>query len=301
MLKGKTPIIPEMPRFKVIVFGAAGAGKSKFACSFKNAYIHGSENITEYKHFAQQIKENGSVYQEVNTIDEVIEEVKDLLSTKHQFTTYVWDSPSPLYAAMCMLEAERLAKKDGSDGDEFQRNTSKPKRKLAHLGFLFSRLDMNIIITSHEKPKFDNGKEIGMTFDIPDKMGYALGCVLHLTLQGKNRKARVIKTRYDKELPQNELIDFTIDGHAEICNRLGLSVFDKQSVSDPLATPKQVDDFMHLCQGLKVSEERLQEWLLRGKASIPSELSEKNIQVLINLLQSKLNEKLNNQAMKEAA
>lgn len=295
MLKGTVPVIPEMPRFKAIIFGAAGAGKSKFACSFKNAYIHGSENITEYKHFAQQIKDNGSVYTEVNTIDEVIQEVEQLLSTKHSYTTYVWDSPSPLYVAMCMLEADRLAKKDGGDGDEFQRNTSKPKRKLAHLGFLFSRLDMNIIICAHEKPKFENGKEVGLTFDIPDKMGYALGCVLHLTLQGKNRRARVIKTRYDDELPQNESIDFTVDGHAEICKRLGLSVFEKESTPEPIATKEQVEEFIYLFQYFKVTEEKKQEWLLKGRAASIEQLSQKNMQSLINLMKSKL------PATKEAA
>lgn len=301
MLKGKVPIIPESPRFKAIIFGAAGSGKSKFAYSFKNAYIHGSENTVEYKHFAEQIKNNGSVYQEVTTIDEVIDEVRELLSTKHNFTTYVWDSPSPLYAAMCLLEAERLAKKDGGDGDEFQRNTSKPKRKLAHLGFLLSRLDMNIIICSHEKPKFEGGKEVGYTFDIPDKIGYAMGCVLHLTLQGKNRKARVIKTRYDSEIPQNDSIDFNINGHDEICKRLGLQAFEKVSAPDPIASKAQVDEFIGLCQGLRVPEDRLQEWLLKGRASCAEELSEKHIQALIDLLKSKLDIQLNQEKTKEAA
>ena len=287
MLKATTPEIKDNPRFKCIIFGPPGAGKSKFAYSFKNAYIHGTENTTEYRHFAEQIKGNNSVYIEVDTLDDVIDEVHDLLSTKHKYTTYIFDSPSPLYHTMLGLEAERLAKKDGSEGDEYQRNAKKANRKLARLSLLLSRLDMNVIIITHEKNKFENGRDAGMTYDLPVRLGHAVGTILHLNMLGSQRKAKVVKTRYDAEMPINDFIDFTIDGHEEICKRLGIEIFQKLSTPDPLATSAQVEELLALLQYHNVPEEKVQDWLLKGKAASLEELAAKHAQSLIEYLKSK--------------
>lgn len=287
-LKGKIPteIIPG--RFKALVYGTHGVGKSHLCCEFKNAYIIDTENLSEYPDFMGQLRDNKSAVASVNDLSEIVDEVKALISTKHNYKTLIIDSLSPPYLSMCAMEADRLASKEkGTEGTEYAKNTQKPKRLLMSLAFLLSRLDMNVIVTSHEKSKFANGIEVEKTYDIPDKMGHLLGIVLHISLNGNSRKARVIKTRWRKQFPINDFMDFS-NGYEEVCRRMGISVFEKDAKIEPLATNEQISEFENLCKLLSVPEETVNKWILKGQASELSELSQTTIQAMINHLKSKI-------------
>src|SRR5205814_1089199 len=100
-----------------------------------------------------------------------------------------------------------LAKASGKEGTEFGANKAKSKRLTFHLGMLLSRLDMNVIVTTHEKTKYLKGEEVGKDSDVNDKMGYSLGTILQLRIQANQRKAFIEKSRY-KELKNRDMIDF---------------------------------------------------------------------------------------------
>lgn len=289
-LKGKVPEVLNEPRFKALFYGNHGVGKSHVMCSIKDAYVIDTENLGEYPDFMEMLKNNNSAYAAVSDLSEIVDEIKELMSTPNHYKTVIIDSLTPPYLMAVGMEAERLSNKEkNTEGTEFGKNTAKPKRALASLALLLSRIDMNVIVTAHEKALYEGGEEIGKIYDIPDKMGYMLGAVFHLTLAGKNRKARVIKSRYGKQFPINDFLDFN-DGYGEICKRMGVKTFERDAVTEPLASESQMSEFAQLCNILSVPEESINKWLSKGKASNLSELSAKNLSALINSLKDRINQ-----------
>ncbi len=188
-------------------------------------------------------------------------------------------------------EAERLAKKskDGGEGTEFGQNLAKAKRLTFELGMLLTRVDMNVLVTAHEKVKYEKGIEIGKISDVNEKLEYALGSVINLRRQGKKVKAFIDKSRYPK-LPTGEAFDFD-DGYPLLCDLLGREVFEKASENENLATPEQLDEIKTLIINLSVPEEWLNKRIAACRASTLEQLSEKDMQDLINLMLSRIKQK----------
>lgn len=285
-LRAKKPEV-NPTRLKVLLYADKGAGKTHFCCSFPNAYYIDTEKLEDYKDFVEMIKDNNSVLVYLTEMSEIIAEVKELLSVKHDYRTLIIDSLSFPYGWLCQMEAERLISKAPlTEGTEFGANVAKAKRLTFQLGILLTRLDMNVIVTSHERIKYKDSKEDGKIYDISDKMGYALGSVWNLRLLGKNRKLFVEKTRYS-ELKTNDFVDFN-EGFKTLENLFGKEIFNRESSIEELATSEQVKEFNRLCTLLKVPDESIQKWLIKSKATVLSEMSKDDISKYINFLTSQI-------------
>lgn len=289
-LKAKAPIVKDA-RFKAVVYANRGVGKTHFCCSFPDSYFIDTEGLESHPHFVEMLVNNGSDLARINELSEIIAEVKTLLSTKHNYKTLVIDSISFPFHLLANMEAERLSKKGKGDteGTEFGANMAKAKRQVFELGMLLSRLDMNVLVTAHEKTKYQNGEEIGKVSDVSEKMEYALGSVLHLRRQGKNVKVFVEKSRYTA-LPTAEMLDFN-QGYELMCDRLGKQIFEKESAPEALATPEQIDEVGMLIHNLNVPEDWLNKKLASYRASKVNQLNTDDMAALITLLKNRLDKK----------
>lgn len=285
-LRAKKPVVIR-PRFKALVYANTGVGKTHFCCSFPHTYYIDTERLEEYPHLTQMIIDNKGSYILIKELTEIINEVKELLSTKHDYKTLVIDSLSFPCGLLANLEAERLSNKNpNTEGTEFGANLAKAKRLTMHLGILLTRLDMNVIVTAHEKPKFLDGKEVSKVYDINEKMAYSLGTILNIRQFGTNKKAYVEKSRYP-QMKLGEMLDFN-NGYETIKNLFGEDVFFTESKVEELASSEQVRECKNLIKALNIAEETVQKWLIKADAQSFDEMNTEIIQKCIDSLKLKL-------------
>ena len=79
-LKGVTPEAKEK-RLKMFLFGPAGVGKTTAAIMFPNAYIIDTERGSDF--YSDTIKKGGSVVFQSTNPDDIVLEMKSLLTEKH--------------------------------------------------------------------------------------------------------------------------------------------------------------------------------------------------------------------------
>lgn len=280
-LRAKKAVVQEA-RFKSLIYANTGAGKTHFCCSFPSVYYIDTEGLQSYPHLVSRLESNNGMIVYLTELSEIIKEVQELLSTKHEFKTLVIDSISFPYGWLAQSEAERLAKKSGGEGTEFGSNLAKAKRLIFQLGILLSRLDMNVIIVAHERIKYVDNKEVGKTFDISDKLAYSLGALLHLRLQGKTRKLFVEKSRY-AELKTGDMIDFD-EGYEVIKGLFGEHIFQREVKVEKFATRAQINEFVRLIDLLKIPEESVNKMLANANASCIDDVPEAFMQAAVDKL-----------------
>ncbi len=285
-LRAKKPVVQEA-RFQAVVYANRGVGKTHFCCSFPNSYYIDTEGINKFPHFIEMLKKNNSDLVTLNDISEIVKEVKELISTKHDYKTIIIDSITFPFHLLANMEAERLAKyakAPDDDGTGFGKNLAKAKRLTFELGMLLTRADMNCIITAHEKTKYEKNVEIGKTSDVNEKLEYSLGTVINLRRMGEKVKAYIEKSRYP-ELKTHEFIDFD-NGYETLCDRLGKKLFEREVKPEDLATAEQIAEFNRLIEVLNVPEEIVQKYIINARATtvdqMNKEIMQKTIQHLLN-------------------
>lgn len=290
-LRAKTPEF-EPNRFKALIYGGTGSGKSHFCCSFPNAYYIDTEGLLKYQHYVKMLKDNNSVAVHITDIEEIIKEVKELMSVKHNFKTLIIDSLSMPCGWLANIEVERLVRISDKpiEGTEFGANTAKPKRLTYHLGMLLTRIDMNVIVTAQEKVKFVKEKEVDPTFDISEKMAYSLGAVVRFKATTLNSKVAYFeKSRYP-ELPNKSVLKFD-DGFQVLKEKFGEEMFSREVVSEKFATKEQLEQLSHLVKVLNVQEVTYQKWFTACKCASFDEMNETQIATYINACNKKLTQK----------
>lgn len=288
-LRAKKPVANTSPRLKTLLYAASGSGKTHFCCSLPDVYYIDSEGLEDYPHFVEMIAKNNGDLVYLTELTDIIAEVKELLSKKHNYKTLVIDSLSFPAGWLSQMEADRLkaqAAKQGNatEGTDYGANLAKGKRLTYQLGIMLSMLDMNVIVTSHERPKYEEGKEVGTIYDINDKMAYSLGAVFNLKKQGKNRKLYIEKSRY----PQlGETLDFN-DGYQSLVNIFGAEMFRRECVAVELASDEQLKEFKRLSALLHLSDETIQTWLRAVKSPAIESLQKNVMQKWLDKLTSQI-------------
>src|SRR3954470_21674850 len=204
-------------RLKLFMFGPAGVGKTKAAIQFPNSYIIDCERGAE--NYDQLITDSGSVFFQSNDINEVVAEVKSLLTEKHDFRTLVIDPITPVYNDL-------LEKCELKVGTDFGRHYGEANKHMKRLANLILALDMNVIITAHAKTEYgDNLRKLGYTFDGWRQLDYWFDLVIELGKRGKRRVARVSKTRLET-FPDEDAFEWSYDA---IKNRYDAHVLEKEA------------------------------------------------------------------------
>lgn len=266
-------------RLKALFYGSAGVGKTTASISFPKPYLIDTEKGAENSQYIEILKKNkGAVYQTCD-FDEVIKEVKLLLTEKHDYKTLVIDPLTTLYN-------DALDKSAIKNGTEFGRHYIEANKKIKHLLNLLLRLDMNVIITAHSKNEYgQNMAVLGQTFDCYKKLDYLFDLVFEIQKRGSNRVAIVKKSRMQSFIDM-ESFGFSYE---EISKKYGQDVIEKDTTNELLATKEQVSELKRLIDLFKIPEETIAKWLDKSNSDILDEMSSDSIGKIISHLQSKIN------------
>lgn len=276
-LKGKKPSVIES-RLKALFYGNAGVGKTMAAIQFPRPYIIDTEGSTNKPQYVKAIDAvDGAVLMTVD-FDEMITEVRELLTTKHDYKTLVIDSLTLLYNDL-------LDKSEKKVGTDFGRHYGEANKKMKQLLNLLFRLDMNVIITSHAKNEYgQNLAVLGQTFDCYKKLDYLFDLVFEIQKRGNSRVGLVRKSRIET-FPDGESFPFSYD---QIAERYGRSILERDAVSQDLANDDQIKEIQRLIDLLKVSEETIQKWLDKANSETWADMEKTSIQKCIDHLKLKI-------------
>jgi DNA-binding transcriptional regulator YdaS (Cro superfamily) len=288
-LRGVKPSVIEQ-RLKLFMYGEAGAGKTTAAISFPKPYVIDCEGGTKQKKYVDKIEEQDGLLFKTTDFDELIAEVRTLLTVEHPYKTLVIDPLTILYNDLvnkCASILKSQSKEKDATGEEFGRHYSLANRKMAHLMSLLSRLDMNVIVTSQAKKEYgDNMKVIGITFDCYKKLDYLFDLVLEIQKRGKGNHVALVKKTRIEEFPDSEVIKFNYD---EIAKRYGRDILEKDAVPEILASPEQVSETKRMVTLLSIPEETVNKWLTKANAETFEEMNAKSIDKVIEWLHKQFN------------
>lgn len=276
-LKAKKPAMIES-RLKALFYGCAGVGKTMAAIQFPKPYIIDTEGSTNKPQYVRAIEAvDGAVLMTVD-FDEMVNEVRELLTTKHEYKTLVIDSLTLLYNDL-LEKAERKV------GTEFGRHYGEANKRMKQLLNLLFRLDMNVIITSHSKNEYGtNLAVLGQTFDCYKKLDYLFDLVFEIQKRGNHRVGLVKKSRIES-FPDSESFPFSYD---EIAQRYGRHILERDAVAQELSTPDQVAEMLRLIDLLKVPQETYQKWLDKASSESWEDMQKDSIQKCIDHLKAKI-------------
>lgn len=257
-------------RLKAFFYGRSGVGKTTAAIQFPRPYLIDTERGAENEQYAKLLEAQGGVIFQTSDFDEVMAEITALMQEKHEFRTLIIDP-------MTVLHDGIVDRAIAQHGQEFGRYKGDVKRQMKRLITMLYRLDMNVICTSHAKPKWvrstdSKGKETatqeGFTFDCYDGIDYMMDLVFEVEQRGKNRVGIVRKSRVEA-FPEGEVFPFT---YGEIASRYGADKMEEQAAPQQLASEEQVARLSTLVREVGVSEDVVSKWLEKAGASTFSEM-----------------------------
>lgn len=282
MLKAKKPelIKPSKPKF--ILSGKAGVGKTFLMLDFKKPFVIDTEGGCTEPQYVQKMQATGAGYmgKEEGSQDfkTVIEQVKELATTQHDYQTLIIDSFTKLYNLTAAIAEEKV-------GNVYQADKKEAQKPTRQLQLWMDRLDMVICLVCHSKAKWDNGQPTGTTtFDGWDKLEYDLNLWIELVQTGKRRDIVVRKSRLEGFVLGNSYpADY--DTFAKL---YGKEIIEKPSEQLILAGPDQVTEAKHLVGVFNISEDDQQKALKKYDVEKYEELTSEEIGKIISSLKSKL-------------
>src|SRR3982751_280846 len=239
-------------RLKLFMFGPAGVGKTTAAIQFPNSYVIDCEKGTE--NYDKLITASGSAVFQTTDIHDVVQEVKSLLTERHDFRTLVIDPITPVYNDL-------LEKCEGKVGSDFGRHYGAANKEMKRLANLIMALDMNVVITAHAKKEYgDNLRVLGHTFDGWRQLDYWFDLVVELGKKGKKRMARVVKTRVES-FPDEEMFEWSYDA---IKQRYDVGVLEKRAEAVEVATGQQVQQIKELLNIVRLPYGQIDKWFAKA-------------------------------------
>jgi DNA helicase HerA-like ATPase len=279
-LRGKKPEQIQK-RLKALFYGCAGAGKTMASIQFPKPYLIDTERGAENKQYAEALKKQDGVIFQTSDFDEIINEVKALLTEKHDYKTLIIDPLTTVYNNMLDLNEQKV-------GSDFGRHYGETNKQMKRLLNLLLRLDMNVIVTSHAKIVYgDNLAKLGETFDCYKKLDYLFDLVIEIKKFGTKRTGVIRKSRI-ASLAELSEFDFS---YSYLADKYGKDKIEKEVALEKLATEEQTKELNKYIELLKVPEETVNKWLAKAAASTLEEMETTVIQKCIDLLKKKIEEK----------
>ncbi len=275
MLRARKPEAV-VKRLKMFMFGPAGVGKTTAAIQFPNSYIIDGERGTE--NYDQLITQSGSVVYPTTDINEVVQEVKSLLTERHDFRTLVIDPITPVYNDL-------LDKCESQVGADFGRHYGAANKTMKRLANLIMNLDMNVIVTAHAKTEYGaNLAKIGYTFDGWRQLDYWFDLVVELGKKGKRRMARVAKTRIET-FPDEDVFEWSYDA---IKKRYDASILERAAQQVALASPEQVREIKDLLNIVRLPEGLVDKWLSKAQVETWEDMPAETIAKCVEYVKNRL-------------
>src|SRR3954462_7384343 len=275
MLRARKPE-PTTKRLKFFMFGPAGVGKTTAAIQFPNSYIIDAERGTE--NYDKLITASGSSVFQTTDVNEVLQEVKSLLTEKHDFRTLVIDPITPIFNDL-------LDKCEMQVGSDFGRHYGAANKTMKRLANLIMSLDMNVVVTAHAKPEYgQNLAKIGYTFDGWKQLDYWFDLVVELGKRGKKRFAKVVKTRLDS-FPDEDVFEWNYDS---IKRRYDVAMLEKEATAVKLAGPEQVREIKDLLSLVRLPEGTVDKWFAKAGVDLWEDMPTDVVQKCIEFVKGRL-------------
>lgn len=247
MLRARKPD-PVNKRLKLFLFGVAGTGKTTNTIQFPNSYVVDAEKGTD--NYTALIEASNSVVFQTTDIGEVIEEVKTLLTVKHEYRTLIIDPITPLYN-------ELLDKCELQVGADFGRHFGLANKTMKRLANLIMNLDMNVIVTAHAKTEYGaNLAKLGNTFDGWKQLDYLFDLVIELAKKGKKRFAKVVKTRIET-FPDDDVFEWS---YGAVKKRYDASTLEREAQTTSFATVAQISELNTLLGVIRLPAGLINKW-----------------------------------------
>lgn len=279
-LRGKKPEEIQK-RLKALFYGCAGAGKTMASIQFPKPYLIDTERGAENQQYAEALKKQNGVIFQTSDFDEILSEVRSLLTEKHDYKTLIIDPLTTVYNNMLDVNEKKV-------GSEFGRHYGETNKQIKRLLNLLLRLDMNVIITSHAKIVYgDNLSKLGETFDCYKKLDYLFDIVIEIKKFGTKRTGVIKKSRVAS---LEELSEFPFS-YEYLAKKYGIDNIEGDVKPEELATEDQVKELKKYIDLLKVPEENINKWLTKATASSLEEMETTVIQKCIDALKKKIEEK----------
>lgn len=287
-LKGKKPELIEQGKPKFMISGKSGVGKTMFALDFPSPYFIDVEGGATRKQYVEKLSKSGGAYfgkdEGSQDYQSVINEIKALMTTKHDYKTLVIDSFSKLYNIAASIAEEKI-------GNEFSRDKKEANRPTRQLIKALDELDMTVILICHAKDKWvkggKDGKETvneGTTFDGYDKMEFELDLWIEIVKVGKNRNMVVKKSRISTFIEG----DFYNLDYSIFAEKYGKDIIEKKSEPIKLATREQVLELNNLMDSVRVDESEKAIWFKKAGVDTFEEMKSDNVDKIIVYLKNKV-------------
>lgn len=277
-LKAKKPKAIEK-RLKALFYGMAGAGKTTASIQFPKPYLIDTERGSENNQYIKLLEKSGGAIFQTSDFDELMTEIKALLTEKHEYKTLIIDPLTIVYNDLL----DKAAKKVGT---EFGRHYGEADKQIKYLLNMLLRLDMNVIITSHAKIQYGEGLTVlGHTFDCYKKLDYLFDLVIEIQKRGKDRIGLIKKSRIES-FPDGDNFIFSYNSISE---KYGKDILERDAVPEELATLEQIEELHRLIDLLKISEEIIDKWLSKANAGNFDEMNKDSIQKCIDFLKKQIN------------
>lgn len=288
-LRAKSPE-PKQKRLKMFVYGPSGVGKTTAAIMFPKAVIIDTEKGTDF--YADSINKQGSIVFQTSVFDEAVKEVKELLTTKHDFRTVIIDPVTQLYNS-CQEKYTRIFEKHAKTEKEAEvqdfgmRYWGRVKSDFKAFQRMLLAIDTNLIVLSHQKDQYGTGmQKIGVTFDSMKGEDYLYDLVFRLEIRGDKRIAVTVKER--AEPGKNKFPPEFEWSYENFKKFYGAEIIEKEAQPVKLATAEQLAEIAHLVNVVKVDETTISTWLTKADADSFDEMTSDQIQKCIDHLKSKI-------------
>jgi hypothetical protein len=285
-LRGKKPVA-QSKRLKLFVFGPAGVGKTTAAIQFPKPYVIDGERGTD--HYGKTIEQSGGAVFQTTDMDEVVAEVRSLLTEAHDYRTLVIDPITPLYNDL-------LEKAEAKVGSDFGRHYGVANQKMKRLANLILALDMNVIVSAHAKTEYgDNLKVLGQTFDGWRQLDYWFDLVIQLgrsnqfdgkqtKVKSQQRFARVEKSRIE-QFPDLDVFPWS---YQEFAKRFGGDAMERPAAAIQLATPQQVNAIRELLAVVKLDDGQVDKWFKKANVDAWDDMPSDAIAKCIEYVRARL-------------
>lgn len=267
-------------RMKIFLYGEFGCGKTYATCEFPNAYFFDTEDSVSIEEYYNLLVKNNSAPVITTDIDDIINHINVLMTTRHNFKTIIIDSMTTIYST--------LIARCAAFGTEYGKHHEMAKRKMSHLISLLINVDMNVIVTSKCKEYHEEGDNKStkiVTFDCYKDFPYMMNMVLFMQKRGEKRIAMVKKSRHS-QFHQDMVFDFNYENLSTL---FGVEVAEKESIPEAMSTPKQIIEIKQLINMDKNSNELVAKWLQKANATSFEEMSHDALEKCIVYMKSKIN------------
>lgn len=290
MLKAKKPEVKEK-RLKLFLFGPPGSRKTTSALQFPKSVLIDMERGSEQ--YTKTINKAGSVVLETTNPDEVMAEIKSLLTEKHEYRTLIIDPVTIYYQALQdkwsrIFEHHAKTEKEKELQDFGMRYWGRVKGEYKSFLRTLMQLDMNLVLTSHQKDIYGpNMQKVGIGPDSMKGDSYVFDYMFRLNVVGDKSIAITEKQRSEPLEPQKFPAEFEWS-YKNFLKFYGSEIIERESVPVAMATTEQVAEITRLLEVVKVNDEDITKLFTKHDVEEWGELTGEVIQKYIDTLKKKI-------------